>query len=118
MTIYKPFSVVDVPFPFVDSIDQKRRPALVLSDPSFQNANGSVVLAMITSAERSSWYGDIPLRDWREAGLKKPSIVRWKIFTLDAALITGLRSSLSVYDQDAVRNRFATLFSVIAAPAV
>lgn len=95
MTIYKPFSVVDVPFPFLDLIGQKRRPTLVLSDPSFQFSNGAVVLAMITSAERSSWSGDIPLRDWRMAGLKKPSILRWKIFTLEVSLIAGFRSTLS-----------------------
>ncbi len=113
MTIYKPFSVVDIPFPFVDSIGQKRRPALVLSDTSFQTANGAVVLAMITSAERSSWSGDIPLRDWQVAGLKKPSILRWKIFTLDASLVAGLRSTLSEYDQSLVRNGFEAHFAAL-----
>jgi len=113
MTIYKPFSVVDVPFPLVDPMEQKRRPALVLSDSSFQTANGAVVPAMITSAERTSWSGDIPLRDWQKAGLKKPSILHWKIFTLDTSLIVGLRSTLSDYDQGMLRTGFAAHFAVL-----
>ena len=110
MTIYSPFSVVDVPFPFVDSGRQKTRPALVLSDTAFQAANAAVVLAMITSAERSAWFGDIALRDWREAGLQKPSILRWKVFTIESVLIARARAPLSAYDAIAVRNGFRMTF--------
>ncbi|MGA2038389.1 MAG: type II toxin-antitoxin system PemK/MazF family toxin [Bryobacteraceae bacterium] len=41
------FDVVVVPFPFTDSPAAVRRPALVLSRPSF-NRHGYTVLAMIT----------------------------------------------------------------------
>ncbi len=67
--IYEPFSVVDVPFPFVDTGGQKRRPALVLSSPTFQKANGALVFTMITSAQRSAWEHDLSLADWRAAVL-------------------------------------------------
>jgi len=38
---------------------------------------------MMTSAERSYWETDIKLDDWQRAGLRKASIIRWKIFTID-----------------------------------
>lgn len=111
MTIYESFAVVDIPFPFIDSSRQKSRPALVLSSSAFQKANGALVLAMITSAERSLWKFDAALADWRMAGLKKPCVVRWKLFTLDAALIRGLRGHLSDRDRVAAGKSFAQVFS-------
>ncbi|MGA2974378.1 MAG: type II toxin-antitoxin system PemK/MazF family toxin [Spirochaetia bacterium] len=110
MTIYEPFTVVDVPFPFIDSLRQKSRPALVLSSSAFQKSNGALVLAMITSAERSSWKFDTALADWRMAGLKKNCVIRWKLFTLDAALIRGLRGHLSDRDRGRVRESFEKVF--------
>ena len=48
--VYEPFDVVVVPFPFTDSAQTKRRPALVLSqNTNFGNQNGHSILAMITS---------------------------------------------------------------------
>ena len=110
MTIYESFAVVEVPFPFIDSLRQKNRPALVLSSSAFQKANGALVLAMITSAERGSWKFDAALSDWRMAGLKKPCVIRWKLFTLDAALIRGLRGHLSDRDSGAVRKGLTEVF--------
>jgi len=50
--IYEPFDVVVVPFPFTDSAQTKRRPALVLSQhTNFGNKIGHSVLAIITSRE-------------------------------------------------------------------
>ncbi len=110
MTIYEQHSVVDVPFPFIDAPEKKRRPALVLSKPPFQTANGAVILAMITSADRSSWKFDLELADWSAAGLRKKCLVRWKVFTLDAALVAGFRGSLSDRDKTAVNECLVTMF--------
>lgn len=110
MTIFKPGTVVDVPFPFIDRERRKTRPALVLSTPSFQAACGACVLTMITSAERSTWPNDIMLADWQAAGLRKPSLIRWKIFTLDDALIHGTRGAVSSTDWNRVRAAFDGIF--------
>jgi mRNA interferase MazF len=67
-------------------------------------------MAMITSAERSSWPNDVLLADWRGAGLRKPSILRWKIFTLDDALILGARGALSPADWSRVRVSLEGIF--------
>lgn len=55
----KPFDVVVVRFPFTDQNASKRRPALVLSSAAFSRAVQQSVLAMITSADQSSWPGDL-----------------------------------------------------------
>ncbi len=111
MTIYEQFSVVDLPFPFIDAPEKKQRPALVLSKPPFQIANGAVILAMITSADRSSWEFDLELIDWSAAGLRNKCMVRWKVFTLSIALVTGLRGALSDRDKSAVTTCLAAMFS-------
>ena len=111
MTIFESGTVVDVPFPFIEKERSKTRPALILSAPSFQSSCGACVLAMITSAERSAWPNDVLLADWRGAGLRKPSILRWKIFTLDDALILGARGALSPADWTHVRASFEGIFA-------
>ena len=98
MTTYEAGDLVDVPFPFIDATKTKLRPALVLSGSENQRKTGACILTMITSAERSRWGNDHVMIDWRAAGLKEPSIIRWKIFTLDEALIVGRRGHLTEQD--------------------
>ena len=71
--------VVVVPFPFVDAQVVKHRPALVLSNRVFNASSGQSVLAMITSANQSTWPTDLEIADLEQAGLKHYSVVRWKI---------------------------------------
>ena len=98
--IYKPFDVVVVPFPFTDLKVDKRRPALVLSDDkNFNNPSGNCVLAMITSQNNPDWPLDTPIRTIRKAGLKAPSKVRMKLFTLDNRLIIKKIGGLSGKDR-------------------
>ena len=79
--------IVVVPFPFVDSPNAKRRPALVLSGQSFNKEHDHVLLAMITTGGKKSWKSDIPISNLGAAGIPAPSVVRMKIFTLDSRLI-------------------------------
>jgi mRNA interferase MazF len=80
------WQVVAVPFPFSERPGAKRRPALVLSNASFNRA-GHTVLAMITTAEHAPWPGDTPLEGPQAAGLHVSCLVRLKLFTLDNRLI-------------------------------
>lgn len=111
MTIYKQGEVVDVLFPFIDTPKRKLRPAVVLSNAEFQKNSGACILIMVTSAERSRWNTDVPLSDWQKAGLKKPSIIRWKIFTLDEKLIAKSRGVLSDQDASQVKAHLKSVFS-------
>ena len=106
------FEVAVVPFPCVDVLAVKRRPALSLSTATFLWANGHGVFAMITTAKRSAWPSDIPFRDWRGAGLTAPSILRWKLFTLPEALVLGRLGRLTPFDAAAAERGLALLLGL------
>jgi mRNA-degrading endonuclease toxin of MazEF toxin-antitoxin module len=107
----KPFDVVAVPFPFTDRRTSKRRPALALSSEEFSAETGNTLLAMITSARNSSWPFDIPL-DFASAGLRAPSVVRMKLFTLDNRLILRTVGTLGERDRSSVRSAIRRLIGV------
>jgi mRNA interferase MazF len=85
--IFERFDVVVVPFPFVDAAGTKPRPALVLSNESFNRENGHAVLAMITRATDTKWRSDHTIEEFEKSGLRDPSVVRFKIFTLDNRIL-------------------------------
>ena len=107
-----PFDVVVVPFPFTDRNSTKRRPALVLSSSLFNQSSGHSVLAMITSAEQSTWPGDLPISDIESAGLTTDCLVRMKIFTLDDRLIIRKAGSLAAPDQKKLRAAWKNLLGI------
>lgn len=84
----------------------KRRPALVVSSAVFNQAHTQSILAMITSA-RSDWQSDVPIQEWRKAGLQIPRKVRLKLFTLDDSLILRKLGRLSKRDGKTVRSALA-----------
>jgi mRNA interferase MazF len=97
----EPWSVVVVPFPFIDRRQTKRRPAVVLSPLAFQTDHGCAVLGMITDARNPRWPSDVSIDDLDAAGLRFPSIFRCKIFTLDGGLILSRIGALSPADRRA-----------------
>ncbi len=107
------FEVVRVPFPFTDRDAAKNRPALVLSDPqAFGVPSGHSVMAMITSASNAPWPLDCAVRDLQSAGLPSPSVVRFKLFTLDHRLVRGRLGTLCEGDASAVHRAMGALFGV------
>ena len=99
------WDVVIVPFPFIDKPTTKRRPALVLSDSSFNQA-GYTVMAMITTGANSQWLGDVPLTDLAAVGLSHPCLIRWKVMTLDNRLIDRRSGALSPEDRATADSNF------------
>lgn len=107
---FERFAVVRVPFPFTDRNTTKNRPALVLSDArSFNTVAGHSVMAMITSSGNSPWPLDCPLADIGAAGLPAPSMVRFKLFTLDHRLVRGQLGKLATGDAEAVDSKLRRL---------
>ena len=98
---YDPWSVVVVPFPFIDRRRAKRRPAVVLSPTAFQTDHRCAVLGMITDARNPRWPSDVSITDLGAAGLRFPSVFRCKIFTLDGELILSRIGGLSPADRRA-----------------
>lgn len=98
--IYDTYDIVVVPFPFIDTSETKKRPAIVLSGATvFNNRSGACVMAMITSAIHASWPCDVEIADLGMAGLPTKSIIRMKLFTLDQRLIIKRIGTLSKKDQ-------------------
>ena len=100
---YSPGDVVIVPFPFTDRASSKRRPALVCSSEEFNRQSKHVVLSMITTAVQSPMPGDVAITELKSTGLPAPSVVRWKLFTLDLGLIMRRSGSLSARDRSSCR---------------
>ena len=75
--------VVLLAFPFSSATGAKQRPALVLFDCGDQD----LLVARVTTQPRQSAF-DIPLQDWKEAGLLAPSAVRLhKLATIEKNLV-------------------------------
>ena len=110
MTRYEVGDVLEVPFPFVDRPVKKRRPAFLLSNQISGEGHELLIFAMITSAKRSHWEHDVVLFDWEEAGLRGPSVLRWKTFSLDASLVLDRRGSASKKDVQRIAETFHRVF--------
>jgi mRNA interferase MazF len=109
------FEVVVVPFPFTGSGQSVKRPAAVLSRRAF-NAAGHTVMAMITDARNPPWPLDIRM-DHESAGLKMPSVVRLKFFTLDNRLILRSIGRLSPADRQELRDGLRQVLPPLETPA-
>lgn len=91
MPAFEPFTVVSVPFPYVEREARKRRPALVVSTPALADVHGLLWVLMITSAANRAWAQDVAITDVVAAGLPKPSVVRVaKIATVEAQRCVGI----------------------------
>lgn len=105
---YDLYEVVKVPFPFTDVKATKVRPALIISSARHFNAKiGLSVMAMITSKKSSQdlWPSDILIHNLQQAGLPVPSIIRFKLFTLDHRIILGRLGNLSQIDMNYVQKQ-------------
>jgi len=86
MPNFSRFDVVAVPFPYTDRARLQRRPALVVSHPSYEERFGLLWVLMIIAAENAGWADDVAVPDHAAAGLPIPSIIRpSKIATIEAA---------------------------------
>jgi mRNA interferase MazF len=100
MTTYQPGDLVLVDFPFTSGAGQQHatRPALVILDTE----DDDVVVARVTRQTHSTPH-DIPITDWRGAGLLAASIVRLhKLATLEKDLIHRRLGSLQPLDRTQV----------------
>lgn len=109
-----PWDVVTLAFPFTEGIGDKERPAVVLSEPPY-NDLGFVIVAMITSARFEAWPWDVPIQDLDRAGLTRPCVVRINLLTADAVRILAVSGSLAPPDRKKVLA--ALRATVVSSPA-
>jgi mRNA interferase MazF len=100
--IYNRFDVILLRFPFTEKRGQKQRPGIVLTDRDFNEAHQHAITAMVTTGSNTKWLSDVPIVDFIHAGLRVPSLLRMKIFTVAGDLFLGRVGTLSLRDQRTV----------------
>jgi PemK-like, MazF-like toxin of type II toxin-antitoxin system len=97
-------TVILVPFPFTNQISAKRRPAVVVSRLGYGMIRGDVVVMAVTSQMYTNEaLGEVPVVEWQEAGLLKPSAVKPVFATLTQTLVVRTLGALQQRDQAALR---------------
>jgi mRNA interferase MazF len=93
-----------VDFPGV--VQTKRRPAVILSSPSYHSKRPDVIVGLITSKiDQASAPTDHILQDWQAAGLRVPSAFRTFLVTLPQSSIGSTIGELSLADWTQVASR-------------
>ena len=111
MILYKKWDIILVPFPFTDLSAAKKRPAIVVS-PDEYNTGLDIVIAFITSKmDIKARFGDYFIREWKEANLPKPSMIRMKFVTIDKTIIVKQFGRLSNKDINDFKKELSNFFT-------
>ena len=100
--IYMRGDVVLIPFPFADLSTTKTRPAVVVSGTLYHQTEPDIIIAAITSQVQHQGNTDTFLKDWKSAGLLKPSLVKASLATLEPSIVRHKLGKLSSSDLSAV----------------
>lgn len=102
--------VVLVSFPFTSQIASKKRPAVVVSNRSYNTVTPDIVIMAITSQlHPATSRRDVLIGQWQAAGLLKPSAMKPVFATVEQSLIVRQLGTLSQQDQAALRASIATI---------
>ena len=104
--------VVLVRFVFADELGVKRRPVLVLSADEYHADRAEIVVAAITSNVGRLLPGDGLLKEWRRAGLAKPSVATGILRTIKAAMIDATLGAVAKADLGAVEDRLRRMLGL------
>jgi mRNA interferase MazF len=113
MTAYKRGDIVLIPFPFSDQTTIKKRPAVIVTTNNYNNASLDIVIMAITiQTEQSFGIGECLIRNWREAGLLKPSSIKPAIATVEQKLVLKNLGKLSPEDLLSMDNMLRELLDL------
>lgn len=102
--MYKRGDIVLIPFPFADLTGTKIRPAVVVSTAAYEEENGNITVAMVTSVPHTT-SSDYEVKDWQVANLLAPSWVRVKLATIVTKLVRYKPGNLTDADLSEVDKR-------------
>ena len=103
--------VVLVPFPFTNLLSSKKRPAVVISQKTYQYKRPEIILMAITSQIKIPLgYGECVLSEWQQAGLPKLSMLKPLIATIDQKNILKKLGALTALDQKNLFEVMSSLF--------
>jgi mRNA interferase MazF len=102
--------VVLVPFPFTSQRASKKRPAVVVSNRTYNTARPDLIVMAVTSQLRPNpGMGDAWIRHWQAAGLLKPSVVKPVFATLEQPLVLRRLGALVDEDRAALRKAISEI---------
>lgn len=111
MIIYKQGDVILLKFPDTKLTVFKKRPAVIINTDWFFYLRGDYVVIALTSQLPRDCY-DIPIINWRSAGLLKPSVARiGKFITVHPSLIDKKLGKLNSDDFSKVLQRTNWVFT-------
>ena len=102
-TAFEPGAVVLIPFRFTDRSGTKQRPAVVLSVSDYQTSRTDTVFMGLSSREGPTYFGDVRIERWEEAGLLHPTVAMGVIQTVETTRIKRSIGVLSREDFEHVR---------------
>ncbi|NJK75759.1 MAG: type II toxin-antitoxin system PemK/MazF family toxin [Oscillatoriales cyanobacterium RU_3_3] len=109
MTNYQFGELVIVAFIFAGTTETKRRPGLILLDAGDEDT----IVAKITSQIPRTTF-DVEIQEWKQAGLKRPSVVRLhKLNTLQKSLVERRLGILTSDDLAQVREKVKQMWSFL-----
>ena len=93
-------AIVLMPFPFTDQSTSKRRPAVVVSNRTYNIARPDVVVMAVTSQLRPMpTLGEVWISQWQQARLLKPSAIKPVFATIEQRLVIRQLGTLQPNDQ-------------------
>ena len=101
--------VVLVPFPFTDQTASKKRPAVVVSSDALHRESIDLIVMAVTTQPRAASSLEIPVTQWREAGLLRPSVIKPVLATIERSLVLKKLGSLQDPDRQALVTTLAAL---------
>ena len=102
-TAYKKWEIVLLPFPFNSTTTEKKRPGLIVSPEEF-NKGKSVIILQISSNIDLTDKMVYEIKNWKDARLFGPSVIRMKFATIDKNIISKKIGKLSQEDIDIFKN--------------
>src|SRR5258708_10435701 len=109
-TSYSFGDIVLVSFPFTDQSATKKRPAVIISSPAYNDAWPDLIIMAVTSQMRpTQGVGEVQVKDWQAAGLLKPSSIKPVIATVQHTLVIKRLGRLQEDDQQKLRATIAKI---------
>ena len=107
--------VLAVPYPFVERLEVRQRPAVVLAKPPSKNRHPLLWVMMITSAINRRWPGHILISDLVAAGLPRPCLIRPAKVAVVENVAVERWGHLADVDAAEVRHAMQTLLQPLSA---
>ena len=106
---YVPGTVILARVPFANGSGAKRRPVVLVGNPSYWRGDHSALVCPVTTARPR--IADVPV-DWQTAGLVRPSCVRPRPLVLPKAELGWRVGALTAGDLEALKDALRTVLGL------